>query len=644
MKPFLSLCMIVKNEEKVLERCLKSIHHLIDEIIIVDTGSTDKTKEIAKMYTDYIYDFQWTNNFSDARNYAQMKATGEWILVLDADEYVDQDNFVEAIQELRSFPSTVDSLYCTIYNFVGVYGEEVIQHHNMRFYRNIPSLHYIRAIHEQLVKEDGELIVLNSKLMIYHTGYMAETVREKKKSERNSLLLNKELKKSVQNPFDYFNQGNEFYSLGKLEEALNAYVNAYKLKDNINYDWVPYNTVQIVDLLVRLRRYQDALNVIRDAEKYWESAADFVYNKGIVYYWQHRYEDAKEVFLDLLNRKNKYFFSIKSPDYRDYYPHIYLGLIYEKEQNKNKAILHYSEALNYNRSSFEPLKGMLKLFNQYLQNDEIMGFLEKHNLLSNEREISRIATFFFNLGRIELAKMVAEKLNNESVAKKGVLIKSLLIEKEFQQAINELKSLSLEQLFLYLKNGLVDFYDHIILSLYLEDEKFLKIIEPIVKEEDQPFIRFFYKEKPEESLHHEYMLNLLERSITMQLFGVFDYLIPIIEKRDQKLLIKVANLFYRYEFKELAISIYQNINSLNFDSEAYINLINEFMQKEDYENALLLTLTALGEGKDDYRLYEYGIKLTTKIKNEELRKEIVRQSISIYPDSKWLKKISLLQN
>lgn len=88
----ISLCMIVKNEEKILARCLNSVADLCDEIIIVDTGSTDRTKEIAQKYTDRIYDFQWIDDFSAARNYAFSKATREYIYSADADEVLDEEN------------------------------------------------------------------------------------------------------------------------------------------------------------------------------------------------------------------------------------------------------------------------------------------------------------------------------------------------------------------------------------------------------------------------------------------------------------------------------------------------------------------------------------------------------------------------
>ena len=89
-----SLCMIVKNEEVVLKDCLDSLRDLMDEIIIVDTGSTDRTKEIAAQYTDKIYDFEWCNDFAAARNFAFSKATGDYIYSADADEYIDEQNRV----------------------------------------------------------------------------------------------------------------------------------------------------------------------------------------------------------------------------------------------------------------------------------------------------------------------------------------------------------------------------------------------------------------------------------------------------------------------------------------------------------------------------------------------------------------------
>ncbi len=93
--------MIVKDEEDYIEKCINSVKSIVDEIIIVDTGSNDKTKEIAKKFTDKVYGFKWNDDFSAARNFSISKATKDWILVLDADETISSKD-LETIKELAN--------------------------------------------------------------------------------------------------------------------------------------------------------------------------------------------------------------------------------------------------------------------------------------------------------------------------------------------------------------------------------------------------------------------------------------------------------------------------------------------------------------------------------------------------------------
>ena len=96
----ISLCMIVKDEEDVLDRCLDCVMDIVDEIIIVDTGSTDNTKKIAQKYTDKIFDFQWINDFSAARNFSFSKATMDYTLWLDADDIILEED-IEKFKRLK---------------------------------------------------------------------------------------------------------------------------------------------------------------------------------------------------------------------------------------------------------------------------------------------------------------------------------------------------------------------------------------------------------------------------------------------------------------------------------------------------------------------------------------------------------------
>ncbi|MGG0179092.1 glycosyltransferase [Gottfriedia acidiceleris] len=106
----LSLCMIVKNEENVLERCLTSISSFVDEIIIVDTGSTDQTKQIAQKFTNKVYDFNWINDFSAARNFAFSKATKDFIMWLDADDIITEENANKILNLKKTLTNKVDAV------------------------------------------------------------------------------------------------------------------------------------------------------------------------------------------------------------------------------------------------------------------------------------------------------------------------------------------------------------------------------------------------------------------------------------------------------------------------------------------------------------------------------------------------------
>lgn len=162
----ISLCMIVKNEEKVLARCLDSLAPAMDEIIIVDTGSEDRTKEIARRYTDKVYDFQWTGSFADARNYASGKATKEYIYTADADEYLDQEN-QEKLLQLKSILlpeiEMVQMLYCTEEKYNTVYNFE--KEYRPKLYRRLRRFVWIDPIHETLRTDP---VVYDSQIEIRH--------------------------------------------------------------------------------------------------------------------------------------------------------------------------------------------------------------------------------------------------------------------------------------------------------------------------------------------------------------------------------------------------------------------------------------------------------------------------------------------
>ncbi len=169
----ISLCMIVKNEEKVLARCLDSISDLMDEIIIVDTGSSDRTKEIARRYTDKVYDFEWNGSFADARNYSFSKASAQYIYCADADEVIDpanHDKFALLKKGLLPEIDMVQMYYCiqmeynTIYNF----DREL----RPKLYKRVRTFTWHNPIHETVALNP---VIYDSEIEIIHrpTGFHA---------------------------------------------------------------------------------------------------------------------------------------------------------------------------------------------------------------------------------------------------------------------------------------------------------------------------------------------------------------------------------------------------------------------------------------------------------------------------------------
>lgn len=172
----ISLCMIVKNEEKVLRRCLDSVHDLVDEIIIVDTGSTDKTKEIAKAYTDKIYDFTWIGDFAAARNFSFSKCSMDYIYHADADEVLDEENrgrFKILKQTLLPEIEIVQMKYANQLQFSTIYNFD--EEYRPKLYKRLREFVWEHPIHEAVRLEP---VIYDSDVVITHLPEELHTGRD----------------------------------------------------------------------------------------------------------------------------------------------------------------------------------------------------------------------------------------------------------------------------------------------------------------------------------------------------------------------------------------------------------------------------------------------------------------------------------
>lgn len=216
-KPGISLCMIIKNEEENLDRCLKSVADIVDEIIIVDTGSTDNSIKIAKKYNAYILKYDWNNDFAKARNFGLQNAKGDWILQLDADE-----ELLSATKRLLTTEicdTTADGINVIIRNHQPK-GETLnyLDEQQVRLFRNKSEYRFCNRIHEQIIPSIAEAggIFSESEIIISHYGYQTEN---DKRTKRNLSLLNNELKINPEDPHILFKLGETYKALKKWDKA-----------------------------------------------------------------------------------------------------------------------------------------------------------------------------------------------------------------------------------------------------------------------------------------------------------------------------------------------------------------------------------------------------------------------------------------
>lgn len=222
----LSVCMMVKNEEEMLPQCLESFHDFADEIIIVDTGSEDRTVEIAESYGAKVYHHPWENNFSKHRNQSIAYATGDWILQIDADEEVNRENFSpnKMKTELSKLSSTVHAVLATISDYNNE-GKLCVQFKFPRLFRNDIGVRYKGEVHNQVVYEGD---VRDSDLELFHYGYDLSPQKMEAKFQRTTGLLKKRIEKNPKDYDAYFYLANSYAMQGEYEQALDYAIRCFE--------------------------------------------------------------------------------------------------------------------------------------------------------------------------------------------------------------------------------------------------------------------------------------------------------------------------------------------------------------------------------------------------------------------------------
>jgi tetratricopeptide (TPR) repeat protein/glycosyltransferase involved in cell wall biosynthesis len=217
----LSLCLIAKNEESNLTACLTSVAELVDEMIVVDTGSTDRTKEVAAACGARVFDFPWVDDFAAARNESLRHATGDWILWLDGDEKFDADNYRKMQALVAGLKEENVAYVLKQRSSPGAAAVSPTVVDQVRIFRNHPAIRWQYRVHEQIllaVRRAGHEVRFTD-ILVEHTGYEDPALRQRK-TERNLRLLHLEDADRPNDPFTLFNLGWTYQELGQPAKAL----------------------------------------------------------------------------------------------------------------------------------------------------------------------------------------------------------------------------------------------------------------------------------------------------------------------------------------------------------------------------------------------------------------------------------------
>ena len=229
----LSLCMIVKDEEEMLPRCLAAAAPAVDEIVIVDTGSSDRTIEIAREFGATVIEREWTGSFSEARNVSFDADTGDWLMFLDADEVLVEED-VERLRVLRG-KTWREAFYLSEISWTGELGDGTAATHTaLRVFRARPEYRFSGNLHEQIAETLPLHIperVEATDIRIEHFGYLGAVRDAKEKSRRNIelLLAQRDDPAAAAHPFLHFNIGSEYGAVGDAQAALAEYERAWEL-------------------------------------------------------------------------------------------------------------------------------------------------------------------------------------------------------------------------------------------------------------------------------------------------------------------------------------------------------------------------------------------------------------------------------
>ena len=345
----LSVCLIVKDEESLIEACLSAIPRELGELIVVDTGSKDRTREIASCFHPKLYDFEWRDDFAAARNFAASMATREWILFIDADEIITPSGYREIVRAmlnqrvdaygsiLRNYSNdlsvkgwrsmvSIGDYPALVSNFSGFYDSAMV-----RLYRNYRWIRWERPIHETVVSSCRQLSyqIQSSAIVIHHLAALKTSKELKMKSSRYLREVIKKLQDEPRNAAYWFEAALEFTKNGFLDQADKAY--QYAIRFRRNFTEAIFNLALLRNACAD---YKSAESILRSLRASGRNDVDILAHLSTSLLYQGKWSEAQEIILEVLEINSDLLI-----------PHMNAGLMYFELGEVEKSRQHFEIAL-----------------------------------------------------------------------------------------------------------------------------------------------------------------------------------------------------------------------------------------------------------------------------------------------------------
>lgn len=352
MNKTLSLCIIAKDAEKDLKNCLESVKDIVDEIVLIDTGSTDNTKKIASQYNAKIYDYNWQESFADARNFSLSKITTDWILILDADEVLvgDKNKLKEIIN--ADYPEKTPMYFLDILTYTKPDNEEYsLYQKKIRLFPKHENIKFEYSVAEEIIHPEGiaNLQAFDaSGIAIKHflNGGL------KSKSQRNVLILKKELKKNPKAFYYNYLMGKECLQHGLLVKAFTSYQNALSSTDEKDSVYLADICTDLIKILYRQGNREEALNECIRRERICENNPEYWLTYGYMATREGDFQTAEKAFLKALNINPPAHSLIIHIDNITWKPELLLGYTYLRLKDYKNAKIYLEKAVEHNQNQW----------------------------------------------------------------------------------------------------------------------------------------------------------------------------------------------------------------------------------------------------------------------------------------------------